>query len=61
MCYLVTNDENKHESIAFKTKHGKLLADLSDSLSLAVKGKGMQIVTISRPAAYRYLRRIRMP
>lgn len=41
MCYLVANDVNKHESIPFKTKHGKHLADLSDSLSLVVKGKGI--------------------
>ena len=52
MCYLVAKDVNKHGSIAFRTKHGKHLAELSNSLDRDVKGKGIQIVTISRPAAY---------
>ncbi len=52
MCYLVAKNVNKHGSIAFKTKHGQHLADLSDSLDQAVNGKGIQIVTISRPSAY---------
>ncbi|MDY6357090.1 MAG: DUF6718 family protein [Catonella sp.] len=52
MCYLVAKDVNKHGSIAFRTKHGKHLAELSNSLGMEVKDKGIQIVTISRPAAY---------
>lgn len=52
MCYLVAKDVNRHGSVAFKTKHGRHLADLSDALDRDVRGRGIQIVTISRPAAY---------
>lgn len=52
MCYLVAKDKNKHGSIALKTTHGKHLAELSNQLDEQVMHKGIQIVTISRPAAY---------
>lgn len=52
MCYLVAKDKNKHGSIAFKTRHGEHMAILSDQLDREVEGKGIQIVTISRPSAY---------
>lgn len=52
MCYLVAKDTNKHGSIAFKTRHGSHLVELSNQIDEQVAGKGIQIVTISRPAAY---------
>lgn len=52
MCYLVAKDKNKHGSIALKTQFGKHLAEFSDELDDKVAGKGIQIVTISRPTAY---------
>lgn len=52
MCYLVVKDKDKHGSVALKTKHGPHLAELSDQLDREVVGKGIQIVTISRPSAY---------
>lgn len=52
MCYLVAKDFNKQGSIAFKTRHGKALAELSKNLTDSTMLKGIQIVTISRPEAY---------
>lgn len=52
MCYLVAKDTKKHGSIALKTRHGSHLVELSNQLDEQVEGKGIQIVTISRPAAY---------
>ena len=52
MCYLVAKDKNKHGSYALKTVHGPHLANLKRELNEAVKGTGIQLVTISRPTAY---------
>ncbi len=52
MCYLVAKDKNKHGCFALKTRHGKHLAEFSDQLDDKVAGRGIQIVTISRPTAY---------
>ena len=52
MCYLVAKDKNKHGSYALKTVHGSHLVGLKRELNEAVKGKGIQLVTISRPTAY---------
>lgn len=52
MCYLVVKKFNRQGSVALKTKHGKGLVAISKSLTKLTKGKGIQIVTISRPDAY---------
>lgn len=52
MCYLVAKDTEKHGCYALKTTHGKHLAELKRSLNQEVGGKGIQLVTISRPTAY---------
>ena len=52
MCYLVAKDKNRHGSYALKTVHGSHLASLKRELNEAVKGKGIQLVTIRRPTAY---------
>ncbi len=52
MCYLVAKDKNRHGSFALKTVHGPHLVSLKRELNEAVKGKGVQLVTISRPTAY---------
>lgn len=52
MCYLVAKDRNKRGAYALKTVHGSHLASLKRELNEAVKGKGIQLVTISRPTAY---------
>ena len=52
MCYLVTKDENKHGSFALKTVHGPHLVELKREMNEAVRGMGVQLVTISRPTAY---------
>jgi len=52
VCYLIAKDKNKHGCYALKTMHGKQLVDLKRKLNQAVAGKGIQLVTISRPTAY---------
>ena len=52
MCYIIAKDVNKHGCIAFKTKIGADLVELSDKLESIVSEKNIQIVTISRPTAY---------
>ena len=52
MCYLVVKDKNQHGCYAMKTMHGKALVELKRKLNRETKGKGIQIVTISRPSAY---------
>lgn len=52
MCYLVAKDKNKHGSFALKTSHGVHLVELKKSLNREASGKGIQLVTISRPNAY---------
>ena len=52
MCYIVAKDIEKEGCYALKTRHGKHLADMIDDLNKGIGKKGIQLVTISRPAAY---------
>ena len=52
MCYLVAKDTKKRGCCALKTTHGKHLVQLKRALNSKVRGRGIQIVTISRPNAY---------
>ena len=52
MCYLVAKDCDAHGCFALKTTHGKHLVELKRELNKVVGYKGIQLVTISRPAAY---------
>lgn len=52
MCYLIAKEFEKQGCIAVKTKHGKDLSDMVKELNKQVSGKGVQLVTISRPSAY---------
>ncbi len=53
MCYLIAKERDAHGCYALKTSHGKHLAELKRELNEAVGYKGVQLVTISRPTAYR--------
>ena len=52
MCYLVAKDPKKRGCYALKTTHGKHLVELKRALNAAVRERGIQLVTISRPTAY---------
>jgi len=52
MCYLIVKDINKQGCIAYKTRIGRELADLTKELNIIAPRKGIQVVTISRPTAY---------
>ena len=52
MCYLIAKEFDKQGCIAVKTRHGKELSNMVNELNRAVSGKGIQLVTISRPSAY---------
>ena len=52
MCYVIAKDMNKQGCIAYKTRLGKGLSDLTRELNQLAPRKGIQIVTISRPTAY---------
>jgi len=52
MCYLIAKEFEKQGCIAVKTKHGKGLSATVEELNKKVAGKGVQLVTISRPSAY---------
>lgn len=52
MCYLIAKEFDKQGCIAVKTKHGKDLSNMVNELNKKVSGKGVQLVTISRPSAY---------
>ncbi len=52
MCYILAKDTNEHGCVALKTKPGKELGVLKNTLENLVSGKHIQIVTISRPMAY---------
>lgn len=52
MCYVIVKDINRQGCIAYKTRLGKGLADLTKELNNLAPRKGIQIVTISRPTAY---------
>ena len=42
----------KGDVTRFKTTHGKHLVELKRALNAAVRERGIQLVTISRPTAY---------
>lgn len=52
MCYLIAKRFENKGCIAVKTRHGKKLAEVTRHLQTQVNGKGVQLVTISRPSAY---------
>ena len=52
MCYLVAKDINKRGSVAIKTQHGAELIAVKRELMQAKGMDRIQLVTISRPAAY---------
>ena len=52
MCYLVAKNINDVGSIAWKTTHGKHLAEFKDLLEEKVGYDRIQFITISRPSAY---------
>ncbi len=52
MCYLIAKKFEKQGCIAVKTRHGKALSNTVDELNKLVADNGVQLVTISRPAAY---------
>ena len=52
MCYLIVKDINKQGCVAYKTKLGKNLSELTQRLNQLSSHRGIQIVTISRPTAY---------
>jgi len=52
MCYLIVKDINKQGCIAYKTRIGRELADLTKELNIIAPRKGIQVVIISRPTAY---------
>ncbi|MCI7613451.1 MAG: hypothetical protein MSS66_10775 [Selenomonadaceae bacterium] len=52
MCYLIAKARNSHGCLALKTEHGEKLAELKSKLNKAVGYQGIQLITISRPAAY---------
>ena len=52
MCYVIAKDINKQGCVAYKTKLGKNLSELTLKLNQLASRRGIQIVTISRPTAY---------
>ena len=52
MCYLVAKAPKKRGCYALKTTHGKHLVEFKRALNAAVRERGIQLVTISRPTAY---------
>ena len=52
MCYVIAKDINKQGCIALKTKLGKELSEFTRELKQVISHRGIQIVIISRPAAY---------
>lgn len=49
MCYVVVKKRNSIGCCAYKTEHGKKLVELKNKIS---KGNELQVLTISKPAAY---------
>ena len=52
MCYLIAKEFEKQGCIAVKMRHGKELSNMVNELNKEISGKGIQLVTISRPTAY---------
>lgn len=49
MCYLIEKEFDKQGCIAVKIRHEKELSNIVNELNKAVSGRGIQLVTISRP------------
>lgn len=52
MCYIVAKHVDKVGSVALRTSHGKHLTALKKRIEEQVGYKKIQLVTISRPAAF---------
>lgn len=52
MCYVIAKDINKQGCVAYKTRLGKNLSELTLKLNQLASRRGIQIVTINRPTAY---------
>ena len=52
MCFVIAKERDGHGCIALQTEHGKHMAAFKRGLNDAVRGKKIQLVTISRPDAY---------
>lgn len=52
MCYLLAKKFDEKGCVAWKTRHGKALADFAESLQKQLGENGVQLVIISRPSAY---------
>ncbi len=52
MCYLLAKRFDKKGCVAWKTRHGKELADFAESLQKQLGENGVQLIIISRPSAY---------
>lgn len=52
MAYLIARKRESHGCLALKIKHGENLVELKRRLNKAVRYKGIELITISRPTAY---------
>ena len=52
MCYLVAKHIDQVGCVALRTSHGKHLTDLKQRIEMQVGYEKIELVTISRPAAY---------
>lgn len=52
MCYLIAKKTNKPGCIALQTEPGEEMAQFADEIQERL-GYGIEIITISRPTAYR--------
>lgn len=52
MPYLVAKDSYQHGCYAMPVEHGSMLVELKHDLQAATSVEHLQLVTISRPAAY---------
>ena len=51
MAYVVVHDKDNHCSVALQMRHGKHMAEFVTGLNKVAR-QGIEVVTISRPAAY---------
>lgn len=52
MCYLIAKNVDTVGCIAWRTSHGKQLAEFKRELTEKIGYEKIQLVTISRPSAY---------
>ena len=53
MCYVIAKDVNGFGCVAVKMKAGKMVVDLKREIIAVTGHSRIQLVTISRPSAYR--------